>query len=412
MEAEQTPTNTTAGDNGGQTDEPNDPSNTDANVENHVSASVGSTDTAEVPDTPVAELKLQEESLINTEPENVTALEDAGRETSAQPTGESLDNVPTQQAKEEIVAAATEVVAESLPDTSDVTNVAPGEDASLQESAPSVPDFVLESVYKPPSQFATKNPTDGSCDTCPPGQEVKKTAESSAEAEVEASPETPALENATQGEDAASQNNVQPVPLPESLNHSAAETSTEGSNDLSPSEQDANEIVEAIAEVEVESLPGTPAADKATLADEAALPTSVQPVPDNLSESPAAESAVRSVECEVASACLAEPVLKSRNEEAVESVDNTVVEQSIKPTPEEDAADHMLELNIEDAVKPVPATDAEAVSDNLVDRVIDLSDALDVDAPTAEAVPKAVEDPEQSSSEDPGLKQHDDNTDM
>ncbi|XP_061595895.1 cell surface glycoprotein 1 [Cololabis saira] len=629
--SEQTPANAAAGHEDGRADEPTDPSATDPNetkvsgdadVESHDSEVAAVGGTAETPATPVVEVTLQEESLVNSEEASATSLEDAGIEISAQPTGESLDNFPTQQAEEDVVVASTEVIAESLSETSDVTNAASGQDASLQESEPSLPDILVETMHQSHSQPAAQIPTDVSCDACPPVQDIKQNVETVAEfeveesseitlpetspvfdnaaaeeevapensaqpgpgplpesdghptaeatingsnelssseqgttetveavAEVEETPEAPAADNAAPEEQVALESNAQvpeplpesddhptaeatingnnelspsevntkeivetvaeveetpeapaaddpapeeqvapensaqvpeplpksddhpttestlngnnelspsevntkeivetvaeveetpeapaaddpapeeevvpensaqvPDPLPESVDHPTAETTTKGSHELSPSEQSTEEIVEVTAGVEVESLPDIPAADEAdeaTPADEAAPLTSVQPVPDNLSESPAAEAPVRSAECEVESARLAEPETASRTEEVVEceaqSEDNA--EQSVEPTPE-DAADHMPELNVEDAVKPVPAAHAEAVSDHLVDRVIDLTDALDVEAPSAEAVPEAVEDPEQSVPEEPGLKEQADNTNI
>ncbi|XP_072231565.1 uncharacterized protein [Leuresthes tenuis] len=109
-----------------------------------------------------------------------------------------------------------------------------------------------------------------------------------------------------------------------------------------------------------------------------------------------------------------EPVLESRTEEVAEceaqSADNTAVEQSVEPSAEVESG-HTVELNIEDAVKPVLPSDDEADQDNFNYKAINLTDALDVEVPTAEAVPKPVEDAAQSLPEEPKLNQQcDENT--
>ncbi|XP_070772969.1 zinc finger protein 185 isoform X2 [Enoplosus armatus] len=185
----------------------------------------------------------------------------------------------------------------------------------------------------------------------------------------------------------------------------------------SPPEQAAEQIVEAVAEVAVESSPETPAVTDAA-GEETALQDRVEPVPDLVADTvsemptqPAAETAVKSAECTVESAASAEPVLKTRAEEVVECevkpVDNTVVKQSVKPTPES-AADPVVELNIEDAVEPVTASEAEAVQDKVAYRAIELTDALDVEPPTAVAAPEPLQDPKQSHTEETNLIQRSD----
>ncbi len=303
------------------------------------------------PAAPEVELKPEEKLSNETEPANATHLEDSGVKSTVQHAEGSCEMCPPEQAAEEIVEAAAEVVVESSPDQSVVINATPGEEAARQDSVEPVPQSLAESISELPTQ-------------------------------------------------------------------PAAETATEGSCEKGPAEQAAGETVAAVAEVSVESSTETPAVTHA--ADkEAALQDSVEPVPDSvpvadtvseLPTQPAAETAVKSVECEVESAASAEPVLKTRAEECeVQPVDNTVVEQSVEPTPES-AADRGVELSIKDAVEPV--TDAEAAQDTFTYRVIELTDALDEEPPTAEATPEPLKDPKQSQShiEEKKLSQQSDDT--
>ncbi|XP_008293449.1 uncharacterized protein KIAA0754 [Stegastes partitus] len=538
----------------------------DANVENPAAEISAVTDaaesksTAEVPAALILEAKPQEESLIKTEPATATNLEDAGAEISVQPTEGGSEKSPPEQTTGEAVAAAANLMVKSLSETTDVTNATPGE-----VSEESVPDLLLESITKSPTQPAAEATTEVSFEISPPAQFTDEAVEAAAEVTVEEIPENPYVNNATQLEEAAVQNSVQPCPdVPsEPPAQPAAQTATEENCEKCPSEQGAQEIVDAVAEVLVETLPESPAVNNATPEEEAAPPNSVQPVPDNLSESPtylptettteesgekcppeqdtkeiaeavaeavaetlpetvnnaapeeeaalqsnvqpvpdtesespthpsaeattegsseeaapqtrvqqvsdtlskpptqpaaetttedncencpadqgaqetvgavaevvvealleapavnnatpeeeaaaqpvpepptqpAADAVVKSVERQAESAAVEEPVLKITTEEAVECAVNTAVEQSAEPTPQS-TAEHVAELNVEDAVKPAAAPEAEAVYEDLAARVIELTDALDVEPPAAETVPKPVEDPQPSHSEE------------
>ncbi|KAK9536348.1 hypothetical protein VZT92_006136 [Zoarces viviparus] len=182
-------------------------------------------------------------------------------------------------------------------------------------------------------------------------------------------------------------------------------------------EQAAEESVEAVAEVAVESSPETPDVTGAA-GENAALQVSVDPVPDldTASESPikaAAKTALKPEESTVKFAASAEPVFRPGAEEVVkcevQPVENPVVQQSVEPTPER-AAHHVVELSMKDAVGPVTSSDAEAAQDTFSWRLIELSEALDVEPPTTEAAPEPLKDPKPSHTEETKLNQHSDDT--
>lgn len=175
----------------------------------------------------------------------------------------------------------------------------------------------------------------------------------------------------------------------------------EGSCEKCPAEKYTEETVEAVAVVVEESLPETPAVTNAA-AQEAASKDSREPVPDLLDDTvsesptqPATETSVKSIE----SAAPAQPAPNTRAEEESKSKVQTAKDTTAQPAPET-PAEHAAELRIKDAIEPATASVAEAVQDKSGVRVIDLTDALDVEAPTAEADPEPEEDPKQSHSEE------------
>lgn len=243
-------------------------------------------------------------------------------------------------------------------------------------------------------------------------EESKDTAEVPAALAVELKPqEEPSTET-----EPANETNVEEAGIESTVQ------SAERSCEKSPPEQTAEKTVEAVAEVIVESSPDKSDVINATPGEEAALQDSVEPVPDLLAESvsesftqPAADTTVKSVECNVEPAVSTESVLQTRAEEVIECpvqpIDSTVVEQSVEPTPEI-AADRGVELNIEDALEPVTASDAEAAVDTLANRAIELTDALDVEPPTAEAAPEPLKDQKKSHTEEKKLNQQPNQTNM
>ncbi|XP_010780252.1 zinc finger protein 185 [Notothenia coriiceps] len=312
-----------------------------------------------VPEAPVVELKPEEQPSIKTESANVTHLEEGGAKSTAQTAEESCEEGLPEQAAEVVEAVAEVVENEALaeaavksPTDGPAVTDAAGEESPIQVRVETVPDLVS-------AQPAAEMATEGSCDKGsqePAAVEVVETV-------TEVSPsDTSDVVNATPGEVAAVQ-----------------------------------DIVEAVAEVAVESSPETPGVTLAA-ETEAPLQVRVEQVPDvvadTVSESPTkAETAVKSVECEVKSAPSAETVLETKAEQVaeVQTVDNTVVEQIVEPTPEK-AADLVTELNIEDALlEPVPAL--EDVQDKSSDSPVEQSKALDVEHPKTEAAPEPQDDP-------------------
>lgn len=313
-----------------------------------------SKDNDEDPAALAVEQKPQEEPSTKTEPANATPLEEAGVESTVQPAEKSCEKCPPQPAAEEIVEAVEEVGSKSSLDKSVMINAALGEEeeGTLQDRVEPVPDLLIESVPESPTQPPAEIATEETCETGPPEQAAEETVEAATEVNVESSPETPAVIDAA--EETAPLDIVEPVP------------------DL---------VADTVSE---------------------------------LSTQPAAETVVESVECKVESAALAEPVLEAKAEVVVveceiQPADNTVVEQSVDLTPE-NAADPVVEQGVKDVVTPLRASDAEAVQDNLAHKAIELTDALDVQPPAAEAAPEPLKDPEQSQTEDTKPNQESDLT--
>ncbi|XP_023198252.1 zinc finger protein 185-like [Xiphophorus maculatus] len=178
------------------------------------------------------------------------------------------------------------------------------------------------------------------------------------------------VNTATPYEDIPPQASVEPNMQFESVSKSPAqpgnETPAEASSEKQPPEQVDNETVEAEVEAEVE----TPDVDNATPREEAPPLNSVQPVACTLPES----------------------------QDEIQAVDNIVVEQSVEPSFGDKV--HSMDLNIEDALKPIPTADPESVQDSSDYRPINLTDALHVEAPQKESVPK-TEAQEQPHQEEP-----------
>lgn len=178
------------------------------------------------------------------------------------------------------------------------------------------------------------------------------------------------VNTATPDEDIPPQASVEPNMQFESVSKSPAqpgnETPAEASCAKHPLEQVDNETVEAEVEAEVE----TPDVDNATPREEAPPLNSVQPVACALPES----------------------------QDEIQAVDNIVVEQSVEPSFGDEV--HSMDLNIEDALKPIPTADPEAVQDSSDYRPNNLTDALHVEAPQKESVPK-TEAQEQPHQEEP-----------
>lgn len=355
-----------------------------------VAAAEKSKEPAEVPAPNTVQLKPKEE------PENATNLDHPGIKSVPQPAKENCKTLPAKQVAAETVEAEAKVMVNSSPETPAVNNAKPKENAA--------PQAVTDTVSKSPNQSAdghVKDPIAGTSAVA--GMKKNKDpAEVPAQAAVKLKPEQPPTvtepENATNLDHAGVKSMAPPA-------RESCETF--------PPKQVAAEAVKAEAKVVVNSSPETPAINNATPEGRAALQHSVEPVSDNVSKSPtqsAADTAVESAESKVNSEAPAESVVKTRAEEVVECEappgKNTNVKQSMDPVPE-NASSHVMELNIKDAVEPVTGSEDRAAQDTFSDRAIELTDALDGPPPTAESVPKPVNNPEQSHSERSKLNQCD-----
>ncbi|XP_047462676.1 proteoglycan 4 isoform X2 [Mugil cephalus] len=393
---EQPNVNTTAENKAEHVDTPAKPSNpdqseakvsADVNVENSVAeqqSTVESKDTAEV----LAALEPQEENTTQTEPkDDSTKMEDP--------------------AKEDIVVTATKVMVESFPETSDVTNEAvdeavvesetelvssekcpPGDDTnetvkavaeveSSETPANSV-DLVLDTLRDPPPQFANET-TEVTCK----GEGAEETVGASAKVVAESLPEDTPVAPAAKQADANLPDSVQRV------FDTASELPTQPAAEIKancekcPPKEDTKDATETPAEVVVETPPENLDVNNVT-PGEASLLNSEQPAP----VPPTSESPTQSA---------SEPGTEEVVECQAQRVDNSAVEESPQPAPES-PADRTVELNIEDAIKPEAAQD-------ILDRPIELTDALDEDPRSAETVTKPTEDPKQSHSDELKLDQ-------
>ncbi|XP_026226466.1 fibrous sheath CABYR-binding protein isoform X2 [Anabas testudineus] len=360
----------------------------DVNVKEPVAetaAAVGaekSKDHADVPAQNAVQLNPIAEPPAVTEPENVKNLNHAEVKSMPQPAKESCKTCPPKQVATETVEAEAKAVVDSSAETPAVVNATPGEKSAVQHLVERVPDTVSKSSTQS-ADVHVKEPVAETAAAAGAGKS-KDHAEVPAQNAVQLNPkaEPPAVmepENAT------------------NLNHAEVKSMPQPAK-ACPPKQVATETVEAEAKAVVDSSAETPAIN-ATPGEKAVVQHLVERVPDNDSSTQsAAEIAIKSTESKVKSGATAEPVVKTKAEEVVECVqpvENTLVKQSMDPVPES-AAHCVMELNIEDAVQ-----------DKFSDRAIELTDALDVVPPTAEAVTKPVNDPKQTHSEMSNLNQSD-----
>ncbi|KAG7223265.1 hypothetical protein INR49_015621 [Caranx melampygus] len=319
-------------------------------------------------------------------------------------TEEGCEKCPPEQNTEETVEAVAEAVVESSPDMSDVIQTTPKKEAFLQNKNEPNPELVVESESKPPTtECAPEAATEEGCEKCPPEQNTEETVEAVAEAVVESSPDMNDVIQTTPKKEAFLQNKNEPNPelVVESeskppTTECAPEAAPEGHCEKCPPEQNTEETAEAV----VQSSPEIPAVNNATPSDKAALHGTVEPVYDASSKSPPQPAVETEVKCVEPKAEIKAPA-EARAEEAVECqvqpVNDTVFEKSTEPAPENSSAG-MTESSNEDVREPAPE------ADELCDRAIELTDALDVEPPKTEA-PEPVKDPKQSHPEEPKVNQ-------
>ncbi|XP_026226467.1 fibrous sheath CABYR-binding protein isoform X3 [Anabas testudineus] len=345
-----------------------------------------SKDQAEVPAQNAVQLNPKAEPPAVTEPENATNLNHAEVNSMPQPAKESCKTCPPKQVATETVEAEAKAVVDSSAETPAVVNATPEDKAVVQHLVERVPDTVSKSSTQS-ADVNMKEPVAETAAAVGAGKS-KDQAEVPAQNAVQLNPkaEPPAV---MEPKNATNLNHAEVKSMPQPAKESCK---------TCPPKQVATETVEAEAKAVVDSSAETPAIN-ATPGEKAVVQHLVERVPDNDSSTQsAAEIAIKSTESKVKSGATAEPVVKTKAEEVVECVqpvENTLVKQSMDPVPES-AAHCVMELNIEDAVQ-----------DKFSDRAIELTDALDVVPPTAEAVTKPVNDPKQTHSEMSNLNQSD-----
>ncbi|XP_029375063.1 fibrous sheath CABYR-binding protein [Echeneis naucrates] len=353
------------------------------------------------------------EQVQNGEAQNVLSTKETPEEVSPMEPSEEQDaTTPAEQSNTEHSEAQVSAIADADVPVAETSNV-PGTDGSEDnEEVPAVivvevklheePAIKMQNAadLKDAGAESTEPPAEESVNKCPPEYSTGEMFKAEAVVLEESLPDLTDVIHPAQGEELALQNSKEADLPVESVSkpptHCAAEMATEETHDNCPLEQSTKE--EAVAEVVVESSPETSAVNDTETSDEAPLQGPVEPILDAVSKSPtqsAAETAVKALESKVESIAPTEP--ESRAEEVAECesqpVNDAVVEQN--------SADHVMELSITDALVPSP----ETTPDEVCDRTIKLTDALDVEPPKAEGVPEPVEDMQQSNAQKPEVSQ-------
>ncbi|XP_030009566.1 flocculation protein FLO11 isoform X2 [Sphaeramia orbicularis] len=267
------------------------------------------------------------------------------------------------------VATAVAAVVESSPDMPAMTDVAP-EDVSSQCIVEPEPDSA-----EPVSESHTESSAQDSNEGCQALHDGADTAES--EVTISAVTDVAQTQEAFCKTDSVkTAPNLQP-------NTEESESPTQLASVV--------EVVEALAEALVPSLPMTPAEDNTVPGEGGGVQNSVEPGPDSQPEpvQPAAEMSKED--------CPSGEV----SSESVEAAAKGVVESSLQTSvviegAQQDASD----IQTEDAL--VPKLSSDSVQSKLAERVIELTDALD-EAPTTEA--QCVKDSKQSSKGDSKVEQ-------
>ncbi|KAM6983497.1 uncharacterized protein LKV04_011446 [Tautogolabrus adspersus] len=342
---------------------------------------------------------LVEECIQNGEAQPVSSAEDAAEQQVANSVAiikEELADTTVEEAKISADATVKDHVLESsasmeVKDTTEVHVALPVELKTQEKPSPE-PESANATIVEDGAVEPTVQSTE---ESHPPEQAAEEIIKSVVEVSVESTSDKTDVTDAKPGEDSALQESVEKVA--ELLAESESESPTKAVTEESCEKDVAEETVEAAAAVE--SSLKTPDVNE-TGEEEAAPQGHEEPVPDLVAEtvsvSPtevAAEPEVKSVECEE-SAASAEALLKTTVEEVVECEVQPVVEQSVEPAPES-AANHEL-----DATEPVTASDTEAAQDKFTYRVIELTDALDVETAADEVAPDPAKDLKETHTEE------------
>ncbi|XP_034540318.1 retinitis pigmentosa 1-like 1 protein isoform X2 [Notolabrus celidotus] len=367
----------------------------------------------------VAAEVLVEESIPDGEAQTVASAEDPAVQQIVDTVAEIKEALADQTADEAKISADVHVedpvsetpAVEEVKDTAEVPVASPANSTPQGERSTEPKTVDTMNV-----EAAAVEPTDQSAEESSPAEHAaEEIIKAVTEVAVEPSSDKGDVTDAKPGEEAAVQESVETVAelsaesASESPTQVAAEAATEVSSEKG-TEEAAKETVEAVAEVAVESVHEIPVVTE-TAEEKVAPQGHVDPVPDivadtvSVSPAPAApETEVKSVECEVQSAASVEPVSETTVEEVVESVVQPVVEQSVELAPES-AAEPVV-----DAVEPVTAPDAEVTQDKTTYKLIELTDALDEEIPTAETVPEPLPDLKETDTEETKLIQESEET--
>ncbi|XP_074528508.1 uncharacterized protein LOC141791759 [Halichoeres trimaculatus] len=347
----------------------------------------------------VAKEVLAEEKVQNCEAQTVASAEGTTEQQIVDTVKEIKEELVDATADEAKISADVQVVDSETPavgvefkDTTEVL-VAPQaeskpQDEPLSEPEPANTTNVEDTAAQPTDQSAEES--------SPPVQAAEEIIKAVTEVTVEPSSDKSDVTDAMPEEEAAVQESVETVAelsaesASESPTQAAAEAATEGSCEKAL-EEAAEETVRAVVEVAVKSVPETPDVTESAK-EEAATQGQVEPVPDVVADTvsvlptkAAPETEVKSVECETVSRT-EEPLPETKVGEVVESEVQSVVEQSVELAPGS-AAEAVVET-VEPA--PVTAPDSEATQDTTTYKLIEITDALDVETPTAETAPETL----------------------
>ncbi|XP_028322316.1 titin homolog [Gouania willdenowi] len=309
-----------------------------------------------------------------------------------------------------------------------VIHASPEED--VQVSVESVPDIV-ESVTKPPPQFADEIITDG--------PEEPRTDERVEDGSAVIEESTLAVTNVTQKEEDAGHDGVQTVPdvvseipasaagstaalalvcegdsAPQNELNTTTEQDVEGKLD-SPTSQEERVQIAAHGKCEDSSAPqeksfvktptkefddceSKPLSNIETTKEEGTVCEAQTEPQDHLIIK---TITVAELETEIEPILQVEPVLNTTNEEAEEQSGGGIPEdQRAEPEPKI-TEDPDAELNMEDSTQPETVSDAGIVQNKEVNLLIELTDALDVEPPPIISAPEPVKDPEAPQTEEP-----------
>ncbi|XP_028278000.1 uncharacterized protein LOC114446551, partial [Parambassis ranga] len=306
-------------------------------------------------------------------PVNTVAPEGTALQSSVEPVPASQLKTSTEPAETTTAVVACEKSLEQ--DTKEMVEAVAEIEGEAHES-PGVNNATTEET----SVQNKRRPTDVCGEKSPPEECIKETV-GPAETEV-VSHEVSTVKTATPEEETPVKSSEEPLPdtKPKLVAPPAAEI--EVNCEKSHSEQGSDKTAEA--EDDVTTSPEIPAVTTAAPVENSVLKASEDPVHVTRSElvfEPVAETAV---------SCEKNPQQQSAQETSKAPVKAEIESLSETPTDPapESRADHVLELKTEDALDK-----------SVVDRALELTDALDVEPPTAEIASKPEKDPKESPTE-------------